>query len=661
MAELVGEVGGELFQYNREGWKFGAELRQRDLYQRQKMRIKQVDLYRDDIRDLFGLTVGKMDKYVIVCLVMLSITMEMFFKGRNPVGTPSWLFWCWSICTAGAMLYLLMSIWLALHASISAQTFSVRCLSQWLRIPIPSASEIAKGAARLEEYEKSGGEALLRVPVLGKADIKATGLEGTQTHQTGPQDLTTAWQLFSSHFELFNRLHRKWQGYEAYARVCMCLGVNHFLGAMSYFSLAVYALDLQSPWAGWAFVTIFQSSAVLHARLNLTLNFSETVVMVILVVIPPLFLSIAVAVTMTAPDVGGISDSMYELGPCLLACIGILGHVAWIIFFLLQTKSDMNGLPVKFSTVWCIDVLGFGMETLREVQEPVGKATYMSKLPGYGKGGPRNTFTLGLEDDEEPSDPMIDDLVPETLESIRRSVLPWSVFKVGSAFTVVLWGLALLQTVLIVANVDIGTVNVSRRLIEESQHVILDTTLSSVRGFIRDDDGILLADDFSILNGDGLRTACKNFPQAGSITALTGSVRRPLVLLRSTSSILDCVSGHMVDSPIGVSVDSITIDSTGDIFGLVDKELHYLDPSVGRWILMSDSRTYPSGSILGSRQDGSVVILNGAAQTVDIYDPETGKTQTNNVKDSDVWWTHTDGNSIIGISRKDKYRVIKDI
>ena len=173
MAEVLGELGGDLFQYNREGWKFGAELRQRDLYQRQKMRIKQVDLYRDDIRELFDLTVGKMDKYVIVCLVMLSITMELFFKGRNPIGTPSWLFWCWAICTAGAMLYLLMSVWLALHASISAQTFSVRCLTQWLRLPIPSAEEIEKGAAKLEEFEDSGATSVLRVPVLGQASEKA--------------------------------------------------------------------------------------------------------------------------------------------------------------------------------------------------------------------------------------------------------------------------------------------------------------------------------------------------------------------------------------------------------------------------------------------------------------------------------------------------------
>ena len=321
MAEVIGEVGGDLFQFNREGWKFGAELRQRDLYQRQKMRIKQVDLYRDDIRELFDLTVGKMDKYVIVCLVMLSITMELFFKGRNPVGTPSWLFWCWAICTAGAMLYLLMAVWLALHASISAQTFSVRVLTQWLRLPIPSAEEIAKGAATLEEYEKTGTSSLLRVPVIGKANESAKGQSGTNPSDKVNQDLTTDWQLFTAHFNLFNKLHKSFQAFEAYSRTALCLGMNHFLAAMSYFSLAVYALELQSPWAGWAFMAIFQGSALLHARLNLNLTFTETMVMISLVMIPSLFLSIAVAVTITSPGSGGIDETTHDLVPCVCASI----------------------------------------------------------------------------------------------------------------------------------------------------------------------------------------------------------------------------------------------------------------------------------------------------------------------------------------------------
>jgi hypothetical protein len=84
MAEALVDLGEDVFQYNREGWRFEAELRQADLYQRQKMRIKQVKLYREDIRDLFDLTVGKMDKYVIVCIVLLALdqsgTIRVFEK-----------------------------------------------------------------------------------------------------------------------------------------------------------------------------------------------------------------------------------------------------------------------------------------------------------------------------------------------------------------------------------------------------------------------------------------------------------------------------------------------------------------------------------------------------------------------------------------------------
>lgn len=458
MAEILGEAGAELFTYNREGWKFGSELRQRDLYQRQKMRIKQVDLYREDIRNLFDLTVGKMDKYVIVCLVMLGITLELFYKGRSPNGTPSWLFWAWSICTSSAMFYLLMSIWLALHASISAQTYQVRCLTQWLRLPIPSAKEVAEGATTLERYETDGG--LLRVPVLGKGNDKSNGVIGTDVRNSTRHDLTTEWQLFTSHFTLFNMLHRMWQAHESYARVCMCIGMNHFLKAMSYFSLAVYGIELGTPWSGWAFTAIFLSAAVIHARMNLNLSSVESFSMTALVVLPAFFFSIAVAVVMTGTTSPIPEAQKYELGPCILACVGIIGHIGWILFFMHQTKSDLNGLPVKFSTVWCIDVLGFGMETLREVQEPVGKETYASRLPGYTEGGPANSYgdihheakfddLITGKPSDVPIEPGAERLVPSDEESHARTDLPWRAFKLGSVFTMFLWVLALIHTIYI--------------------------------------------------------------------------------------------------------------------------------------------------------------------------------------------------------------------
>jgi hypothetical protein len=672
MAEVVGALGGELFQYNREGWKFGAELRQRDLYQRQKMRIKQVDLYREDIRDLFDLTVGKMDKYIIVCLVMLAITMEMFFKGRNPIGTPSWLFWCWSICTAGAMLYLLMSIWLALHASISAQTFSVRCLTQWLRLPIPSATEIAKGAARLEEYEKIGADSILRVPVLGQANQIAAGLEGTETRKSSPADLTTAWQLFNTHFELFNRLHRKWQGYEAYARVCMCLGMNHFLAAMSYFSLAVYALDLLSPWSGWAFVAIFQTSAVIHARLNLTLTFSETSLMVALVMVPSLLLSIAVAVTMTAPGIGGINETKYELAPCLFACAGILGHVAWIVFFLSKTKSDKNGLPIKFSTVWCIDVLGFGMETLREVQEPVGKSTYISKLPGFSKEGPRNQFDLGETDiDDEPANSFIADLVPETEESVKRSRLPWSLFKFGSAFTVVLWAFAFVQTIILPlgVNTGIGPVTARSLIVRGHHNHLVDSVrlLPSVRGFISDDDGVIYASEFKLINGTSGETVSCNLPDGALIHGLSGTVRKPVVLTRSARSIVDCRTGSILNSPADMEVDSIAVlvkQSKFEIFAIADSSLYYLEQLADRprWILVpSTENRYNSACSIGFNRHGFLVVFDPTKQEMDNLDTFDGHIMKGSISlhSHEVLWKLTDGNSLSGLSRVEKHRVLR--
>lgn len=55
----------DLFSYNRENFKFNKEQRQKNLYFQQNMRVRQVLLYRQDLRDLFELTIGKMDSYMV--------------------------------------------------------------------------------------------------------------------------------------------------------------------------------------------------------------------------------------------------------------------------------------------------------------------------------------------------------------------------------------------------------------------------------------------------------------------------------------------------------------------------------------------------------------------------------------------------------------------
>lgn len=59
------------------------------MYHTQKARFDQVRLYREDIRDLFDLTISKMDNYLIVNTLMLAFTGGFFYEGRVPQGMVS--------------------------------------------------------------------------------------------------------------------------------------------------------------------------------------------------------------------------------------------------------------------------------------------------------------------------------------------------------------------------------------------------------------------------------------------------------------------------------------------------------------------------------------------------------------------------------------------
>ena len=381
---IMAEIASETLNYNRSGWQLNYTLRQQEQYQRQKMRVRQVELYREDLRALFGLTVGKMDNYTIVNSLMLGITSEMFFKGRMPPSTPSWLFWCWGVSVASSMYYFLLSLWLALHASVLAQTFATRALTQWLRLPIPSAREVREGAAKLEDFEKENVGGIFRVPVLQADKNKGDKEIKEKSDDQKRHDLTTEWDLFQRHFLLFNKLHDKWQGYEAYARVCMSFGINQLFSALGYFALSYYAVYYNVPFSGWAFVILFQTAAQIHAKCSFNLSRKSHYLMVLLLQLPALFTSVAVIIVK-------LRGKPNEVTVTVFASMSILGHFLWCLFCLFKTWSDKNGLPLKFSTVWCVDVLGFGLTTLTEVQEPKA-VNPLRAVKTFLAGGPTNTY-----------------------------------------------------------------------------------------------------------------------------------------------------------------------------------------------------------------------------------------------------------------------------
>jgi len=53
----------------------------------------------------------------------------------------------------GSLMYCLLAVWLAMHGSISAQSYMTRMLTQTIRLPIASLEQIEEARATLEEYE----------------------------------------------------------------------------------------------------------------------------------------------------------------------------------------------------------------------------------------------------------------------------------------------------------------------------------------------------------------------------------------------------------------------------------------------------------------------------------------------------------------------------
>ncbi|EER09139.1 hypothetical protein Pmar_PMAR024163 [Perkinsus marinus ATCC 50983] len=316
-AALAGGAGS-IFSYNKDAFVFDQTLRQNKIHQIQNMRLQQVGLYREDLRDLFGLTITKMDNYLVVNTLMLGFCIALFYDGALPPQNPPWLWWMWCLNLSGSTMFLLVSVWLSLHASITAQAFVVRLLTQWLRLPVPRTEEIDAASASLKVSR--GMRFMWKGVFVGR---------------------TTKLREYQIHFKLFQHLQTSWQGYDAYARVCMAMGTNQLLMTLAIFALGSTMIGDRQPWAAWAFVVVMATTALLHFRINLILSRMESLIMTLLIYFSPMSAGVAATFDYAGQTMIGKA----------VALVSFILNALWVYFVLVQAIESKGGLPAKFSTV----------------------------------------------------------------------------------------------------------------------------------------------------------------------------------------------------------------------------------------------------------------------------------------------------------------------
>jgi len=408
-----------VFDYNRENFMEDREQRMKKEFKQWSYRVSQAKLWREDIRCTVSLTEKKMTIYLLVSVLLLSFTVMLWCEGKLPDDTPTWLMTGLNMAIAGAFAFFLLTVWLAMHASIAAQSYQVRLLTQLVRLPLPSWDELEACRTYGSEFEKLEPGQMFRVPFLTGAQESVAGrslarparLTAAEAGAAGPQAAADPWGLEQRrddveelgcqlgedvaklrHIKIMRQAAVYWQTYDAFARVSLSVGMNQLMLAMSYYVMGYVMTQVHTFMVAFAVVAILMGSARMLAEVDLTVSNWEMRLITALLFLGPGFSCLATYFWTCHHELGKrIAES--------LAPLAFISH-SWLIgllTFFLSVRIQENGamLPLAFRGTLFLDV--FGWVAHKKVLAPQMSETMGTTQPSIA-AAPANQHQLTRAD-----------------------------------------------------------------------------------------------------------------------------------------------------------------------------------------------------------------------------------------------------------------------
>lgn len=443
LSAAAGVGAKAVFDYNRENFLYDRNLRLRKEFQVQKFRITQAELWREDVRDLISLTEYKMHVYLLVNVLLLGFTVVLWCEGRLPLVTPDWLMMGHALSTAGSSMFLLLSIWLAMHAAVAAQSFETRLLTQMVRLPIPTWQEVEACRTYGSEFEKVEPGQMFRVPwVMGRqedlvkpaqrqarpgdaeggapslspeavasnagsnlgSNVGSTGVNGTTSDDVLAASNADPWGLerrgdgieelgckqYSEvaglrHVQLSRQAMIHFQAYDAFARIAMNIGVSQLLLAISYYLLGYVSVEVGCRTAATWGVLILTVMSEMILRLDMSLLRWQLRVLQLALATGPLMMCLAAYLWAFQKE----TLVRRAHGVSTVAFLAHFSHLMLVEHFC-RIRRHSNGamLPAAFRSVLYLDVFGW-LKTAQHIRDdtqsirsgPVSPSSLVSKLP----------------------------------------------------------------------------------------------------------------------------------------------------------------------------------------------------------------------------------------------------------------------------------------
>lgn len=335
-------------------------------------KIDRQSLHRQDLRDLVGVTTGRMDIFLLVGTLLLTFCITWYSGLTSGSGQPEWfqaLFLIHNFCAVG---YLVFCVWLAMHASIASSAVGVRLLTGWARLSIPRWEDLQSLKVPLFPVMDKAQElgAQLQQRFMGSSASAAPVAVATDSASSvlppGSSGAVTAVDMLSSamaqtkmkplpedpdHLRRYLEEQKRWISYDAHSRLCMSLGMNQMLQALSYHIVGT-VIDKSRPAAVFCFFGVKILGGLL-LKLDTrdevhTWKLNATVVFFFL--LPGVFAGLALWIFKDRWWQSYVALPSFILHACFLARIGLE----------IQPKSTDSGnvsLPMQMRTVHYINII----------------------------------------------------------------------------------------------------------------------------------------------------------------------------------------------------------------------------------------------------------------------------------------------------------------
>mmetsp|Transcript_23543 Transcript_23543/g.52110 ORF Transcript_23543/g.52110 Transcript_23543/m.52110 type:complete len:882 (+) Transcript_23543:119-2764(+) len=276
-------VGVGLFNYNRGNFRMDQKMHFSRFTAGQAMAVAQVKQYREDVVDLTALTCTRMDLYHGIGAMSLTILTALFCPGRLGLHTPPPPGWCMGLFLtnlAGCYMYLGMTMWLAMHASLRADSAGTHMLTRFVRLPIPSMTMLDRARKFMANYEEMPMGELLRFPwtrhqratrrgeggfnesIEIEPDAEARTRHGYDVpawyrkekhvdygHMVESMMPYNARGSAPEHFEAYREIQNEWWPYDVYSRLSVFLAHMHLMHAWSYHQMGHHFAETRSLFA----------------------------------------------------------------------------------------------------------------------------------------------------------------------------------------------------------------------------------------------------------------------------------------------------------------------------------------------------------------------------------------------------------------------------